>query len=711
MVPAMTRVLHQILRLNRILALFLAALACQWISPWMAMGFQQELQVGDIVEFDFMRETRQGEIVDINGNGWPSVKFEYRGRMVERIRPPRDVTVIEVEEEPSSGNSKLRIWTDASGKFTISAKLLSNKNGKVELEKEDGRVITLPANKLSEPDLAYLKEVEAESDEENPFAGGEMKSKPANRRLANRRTGDRRRNNTPAEPAGPPAITPVATSNEIILSDSEWNVEPDSAESVESGNRVIGFTSSFTKHAFHNRLSNVAYSPDKKFLATSLTNPFEKASEIVVVDLANSKARSPIQIPGKDCQLLAISPSGTKAVTFRKGQGREKGAVDFWKLGESADNVARWNAASFFDRDEFLPTTAYFLDESRLLTFGRRVILWDCETAAALYSFSIPSTSKPVLSPNGKQIAIGMGNAIYLVETETGKTLGKIETEKSISILAFSQDGIFLAGLRPATGGIDIWDLGTGELIQQMAVPGGSGSSLVWAGEKHLLVNGTELMDVELRATVWRYKSKSGGSIISTQDGRYWYVGKTKIVPVSFAKNGLDAKTANLDPDSLLVLKPGAELTIEFDMPIPPNEQKQIRDRMVSNLQANGISIGSGSDLRIVASIKKGKQESAEMSDFRDPLGRFGTQKITYTPNYAKVEILVNGKSVWRKSRRFGPGGMIHMNQNESAQQAANRLCQPDAGFFKGIEFPKFFAQLPGGKPLGESVITEQGIQ
>ena len=61
-----------------------------------------------------------------------------------------------------------RTWTDSTGKHTIEAELIDVRDGKVRLKKENGNVITLPVDKLSEADRKYLDELEAKSDGGTP---------------------------------------------------------------------------------------------------------------------------------------------------------------------------------------------------------------------------------------------------------------------------------------------------------------------------------------------------------------------------------------------------------------------------------------------------------------------------------------------------------------------------------------------------------------
>jgi hypothetical protein len=57
--------------------------------------------------------------------------------------------------EPAEGS--LREWTDSTGAFRIKAKFLSYSSGAVKLEKEDGNVITVPLERLSAEDQAFVR--------------------------------------------------------------------------------------------------------------------------------------------------------------------------------------------------------------------------------------------------------------------------------------------------------------------------------------------------------------------------------------------------------------------------------------------------------------------------------------------------------------------------------------------------------------------------
>jgi hypothetical protein len=63
-----------------------------------------------------------------------------------------------------------REWSDATGKFKIQGELVAVRAGKVILEKADGKIISVPLEKLSAADQAFLKSLEKPAETPMPSA-------------------------------------------------------------------------------------------------------------------------------------------------------------------------------------------------------------------------------------------------------------------------------------------------------------------------------------------------------------------------------------------------------------------------------------------------------------------------------------------------------------------------------------------------------------
>ena len=60
-------------------------------------------------------------------------------------------------DQPKASAAPSRTWTDATGKFRTEAEYLGLDDGKVKLKKANGKVITVPLEKLSEADQEYVR--------------------------------------------------------------------------------------------------------------------------------------------------------------------------------------------------------------------------------------------------------------------------------------------------------------------------------------------------------------------------------------------------------------------------------------------------------------------------------------------------------------------------------------------------------------------------
>ena len=73
-----------------------------------------------------------------------------RGNIIFRLPP------LSLQANPATFAA--RKWTDKSGKFNVTAELIDVVDGKAPLRKQNGKVLTIPTERLSEADQTYLRE-------------------------------------------------------------------------------------------------------------------------------------------------------------------------------------------------------------------------------------------------------------------------------------------------------------------------------------------------------------------------------------------------------------------------------------------------------------------------------------------------------------------------------------------------------------------------
>lgn len=78
----------------------------------------------------------------------------------EREAQINDERKVQAELERLAAEEKLyRTWTSADGKYTVDAKFIKFKNGKVHLQNRDGKVVEVSPNKLSKEDRSYYRDL------------------------------------------------------------------------------------------------------------------------------------------------------------------------------------------------------------------------------------------------------------------------------------------------------------------------------------------------------------------------------------------------------------------------------------------------------------------------------------------------------------------------------------------------------------------------
>ena len=621
------------------------------------------------------------------------------------------------QEGVSSG---FRTWGDSTGVFSVDAKLLGLEGDTARLEKKDGRVVKLAIDKLSEADQAFIVKLQTDAKKKqpvNPFAGGTL-PKAVPKGMASPT------NSTAAESGKESKLEPVAKTvkvdvlvNEVQLVDGPWQVPVDPPNSAASPvpNTVCDYPSS-VEHAFHDRQQTPKISFDQKFVVAAASNPFDDNTMLAIYELQSGEKIGFADLPIEDLNVMAIDANKRQVLTVHQESGRTPGKIEFRKFDQLSSPVEVWETSNFFDHDGFRPRFCSFVGKDRLLTVGKRLALWNVSDAKSIYSVKLKNSrlnsSQVAISPGRKYLAVGDIDAVWFIDLETGAPIGTIPRVRNMRALSFSPSGEYLAGLN-VRGDVWIWDLAENSLAQSFNTS--ARHSLHWTDERHLIGDSRYLLDVEYRVCIWEYSGGGYESLVGLGDGVFMSQQKSKLVPIRLPHQDFSDKLDELDPEELLILIPGDEIAIDFELPFEESEQIRIRKSLEKRMAQAGFSINAKSKIVLKGRVTKGRETKTEIGD---PIGfglgfgapRRRVQTVTYTPSRSTIEIIKDGKTIWRTSDFHGPRGIFRPNEGESLQDYADRVSRPKSALFLGFRIPTNRSTLPDGKPFGKSSLKAAAV-
>ena len=610
-------------------------------------------------------------------------------------------------------SSSSRTWTDSTGKFKIEAKLLQVVDGKAKLKKADDLVIDLPLQKLSADDVSFIEELRNKAkDPNNPFTSGYITStstsdpfaggKPEGSRAGSSGQGltfDRSR-------GGPNAKNIMVESVEATkkMVDKGWIVEPD-PESAETSQRsrfkkLIKLPPTKKgKEALDNwKAPKIDY--QRKFVAVTVNNRIEDQCGVGIFDLETGENIAIAPIPAKSATLLAIDSDNRQLLVFVEGERDDPDKIEFRSFDDLETPTKTWQTGGFGKRDGFTPKSGYMLGPNRLLTLGNKLVLWDVSKAEPIYAidrFNNYAASGAVISPNRKMLAYHSYRVIALVDVTTGELQGEIPKISGTQSMAFSPSGTRLAGIT-GKGQIWIWDLEENRLLEDFKCEGNK--DLVWVGDEYLLAKKKYLMSIEYRACVWEYDADSESSLVPLGDEKFAFQEEDQLAVVKLPHKDFTQQIQDLDPDELLLIKPGDEFAIDFDLPFDEKEKKKILQSVEERMQKWGHPINKDAAMTIRGSVQKEKPRKGVVKSWDNSTKEI---QVQYTPHRTNVEIVKDEKVIWRTGYWFGPGHDIENEDGESAQEFVDRVSKPTPQIFYDFKVPKNLAALPGGKPFGES--------
>ena len=257
---------------------------------------------------------------------------------------------------------------------------------------------------------------------------------------------------------------------------------------------------------------------------------------------------------------------------------------------------------------------------------------------------------------------------------------------------------------------VRVWDLKKDKLIrdfhnkslvrcnnEQMGSISFDGTNLVVRGS-----SGVDILSLKERRIIHRYTHSSRNYL--------GYDDYTFLASISGRASGLfpnqtiapDEWDQVEDPDSILAVKPGTPISV--DVRVGGGLDGEARSFLEKAIEDAGLVLDPNALTRIVAR----KESKSESTDYRVIGGNPFTRKsnvetVNVTTNTYKVEMYVDGEVAWTYQRSQGGSHFLQAKSGESLQDASNRQTKASAGYFQGLELPRYLVHPKQAGPLTTS--------
>ncbi|MDR1962448.1 MAG: hypothetical protein LBQ50_01555 [Planctomycetaceae bacterium] len=640
-----------------------------------------------------------------------------------------------------------RTWTDRAGKFQVEATLLDFDGKEVKLKKkEDGKVISLDLEKLSLPDQVYVKKtMESLSKSEEPKSV-EKNTEPVEKAPespSEKTTSKRSRKPLPEDEdeensqneeiafRGKIPVTRLSIARQIRtdLTKPGWSISPDPAKTLTLDFPLQPMVFPYRRQDFstHIKMEGIGFadeSPETILTAASFSSHGEtKMTQVYVGNLKTLEIQSQL-FPAR-LSPLGLSPDGTKALfiqettTERRDNKIHLTIADvtqpkFPCIGVLIPFAELKRDRGFDSKMEI--EWADWIDNEQILAQSRsgQLVLLKTGTGAAVWTLEGSSISSVTLSPGKKYLLTcchqNRGSVHVLIETQTGRPLGQLQTPKSWKVpgsgahFVFSPDGTKLAACD--NDWIHLWDATNGAATDSFYVGRVSvyKRNMFWIEPSYLLAGGT-LIETKQQLPIWKYSdTQSEDSFFA---GKYWHMKRPDSSDSThFAVLGLTIPHAAMPKLPLLTdsqkycIRPGITVKLTVDSAIPDHEK--VRNYVRSLLRNNGINVADNAAVSLKVTIKAEEPKEVYYGDHF--FGRNITGHANFTAHTMSYQFEQDGKVLWATSCRTAAPSTITNEElkNRSLQDIVNEKSKLTSSWYLSVEIPK---KIPFDKAGTSSLI------
>lgn len=592
-----------------------------------------------------------------------------------------------------------REWTDASGKFKITASLVEVRDGNAFLKTTQGKTVKIPVSRLSSADQKFLE------GGANPFEVVDGESMDD------------------AGSEGVPATPPETNSGGMPWS-GNWSVDWDQVPELDrgfgtewsyqpTGPNELDFEAKRAtvpgKANFFEGMRRLKINPVAKRAVAGYTLTFsvpKHQSRISLLDLASGKSINTDLVDSCNMCPLMLLNDGTTIVMQGTGDQRDgyetNDQLQLWRVrGKQAVRSPTWvpfpeDQKSFGKTVNGALTGGWSIGSNRilLLTGEGHLACFDVVSREPIWHSRLGKNHAVELSVDQQTLFVMSGRNLMVVEPQSGKVTSSLVLEDEPH-MAWTKICLSPAGdklLLSFTSQLRMIDLASGEVELIHESGGGplAPNGLLFPHPDYALLNNHLLLHLPSRILVCDYqqaaviKSLGGVEFVGVMDDQRGVVVPTQI-PHPKAEELL--KQAQDDP-SVFLIHPGVSVAVDVSG-VPANYRKEAEDGLTKAAREAGYQIQPNASIRLKATISGPKQRAVSYI----ASGSYVANEYT-----SKVDLMSGSEVVWSRQGTNVPG-VIQTERGQSIQEKLDELGrQPYVGFFGRVGLPKLLQQPQGGQ-------------
>jgi hypothetical protein len=311
-----------------------------------------------------------------------------------------------------------------------------------------------------------------------------------------------------------------------------------------------------------------------------------------------------------------------------------------------------------------------------------------------------------------------------VLESMTGRFVTMLPATDGVSSVAVSEDGRRAAVLSRSL--LTVWDLTTPdsqpEQHQAEAIGTPFTAKMHWVGNDRVMIEqhrGLSLFSFKSRIVLWNYefdmdavRGDFWGRTRGIVDGHLVYTAAVSqgnqsglaVGAVTLPGPRVDEAEANLDVESLYIVKPGTPVRIQVNC---GEHNARVQQALEEKVQSNGWTLDPSASIVMVAEMKRGQQQTVT---YRMSGGASGEQSATFTPHVSSVQLMVGDSVAWQSGTSTGAPPIVMLREGQSVQNEAGKWQNPQPGFFERIQPPQRIMDPSKRNGLGTTSVTNRGL-